>query len=154
LCVSRQRGTIFAKSIDDELQERFTAAGVTWSQLTDFARKEAETAWRWVYGRAFRGRPRLKHGFRADHEYAWQSCDHYLVVPFSTGVAGLPLHVLGRTISAYECCGPLLPLGDYHNAEFFVCPLDLSWTMVHTHKDHALGGPYFIRAEWMPGAGG
>jgi hypothetical protein len=77
-----------------------------------------------------------------------------LVVPFSTGVEGLPVHVLGRTISAYECCGPLLPLGDYHDAEFFVCPPDLSWTMVHTHEDHGLGGPYFIRAEWLPGAGG
>jgi hypothetical protein len=78
-----------------------------------------------------------------------QPCDHYQIVPFSAKVDGLPVHVVGRAIDAYDCSGPLVPLQVFHNAEFFVCPSDLSWTMVHTHEDHALGGPYFLRAEWV-----
>jgi hypothetical protein len=96
----------------------------------------------------------MKHGARADHEYQQQPCDHYLVVPFSAGVDGLPVHVLSRTVGAYECRGPLVPLGAFCNVEFFVCPPDLSWAVIHTHEDHALGGPYFIRAEWLPSGDG
>jgi hypothetical protein len=96
----------------------------------------------------------MKHWARADHEYQQQPCDHYLVVPFSAGVDGLPVHVLSRTVGAYECRGPLVPLGAFCNVEFFVCPPDLSWAVIHTHEDHALGGPYFIRAEWLPSGDG
>jgi hypothetical protein len=46
--------------------------------------------------------------------------------------------------------GPLVPLGAACDVEFAVSPADLSWTMLHTHEDHALGGPYFIRREWLP----
>jgi hypothetical protein len=53
-------------------------------------------------------------------------------------------------LGAYECRGPLVPLGEFHQAEFFVGPPDFGWTMVHTHEDHDLGGPYFVRAEWLP----
>jgi hypothetical protein len=141
--------------VDEKLREFLTAAGVVWERLPDPARVDAQAAWRRVYGRAFRGRPRLRHGARADHEYRKQVCDHYFVVPFGTGVEKLPVHVVGPPlIEAYECRGPLVPLGAFHNAEFFVCPPDLSWTMVHTHEDHAVCSPYFIRAEWAPGGGG
>jgi hypothetical protein len=132
------------------LQDDLSRAGVEWDRLTEPARVEAEAAWRRVYGEAFRGRPRLRHGARADYEYSCQSCDHYLIVPFSASVPGLPVHVYRRAIGAYECRGPLIPLGAFCDAEFFICPPDLTWAMVHTHEDHALEGPYFIRAEWIP----
>ncbi len=50
---------------------------------------------------------------------------------------------------AYECRGPLVPLGNFNSVELFVSPADLDWTMVYTHEDHAFGGPYFIKAEWL-----
>jgi hypothetical protein len=53
-------------------------------------------------------------------------------------------------MAGYACCGKLLALGTFHTAEFFVCPPDFAWSMVHTHEDHAFAGPYFIRAEWIP----
>jgi hypothetical protein len=94
----------------------------------------------------------LKHGNRADHEFGRQACDHYFVVPFSANVDGLPIHVDNMMIGAYECRGPLVSLAAFHDSEFFVCPPDLSWSMVYTHEDHSMGGPYFIRTEWLPGS--
>jgi hypothetical protein len=37
------------------------------------------------------------------------------------------------------------------DVEFFVCPTDFAWAMIHTHEDHAFEGPYFIRADWLAG---
>jgi hypothetical protein len=136
------------------LQDDLSRAGVAWDRLPDTERIEAEAAWRRVYGQAFRGRPRLRHGAKAEHEYRSQACDHYLIVPFSSGVSGLPVHVHRRAISAYECRGPLIALGAFRDAEFSISPPGLTWTMIHTHEDHAFGGPYFIRADWLPGGGG
>jgi hypothetical protein len=133
------------------LQDCLSRAGIEWDQLADPARVDAEAAWRRVYGRAFRGRPRLRHGARAEHEYQRQACDHFFIIPFSAGVPGLPVHVYRRGIAAYECRGPLIALRAFCDAEFFIAPPDLMWAMIHTHEDHALGGPYFIRADWIPG---
>jgi len=133
------------------LRDDLSRASVDWDRLSDRERIEAEAAWRRVYGRAFRGRPRLRHGAKADYEYRGQACDHYLIVPFSAGVPGLPVHVYRRAIAAYECRGPLIALGAFCDAEFFISPPDLSWSMIHTHEDHALDGPYFIRADWIAG---
>lgn len=133
------------------MQDELSRAGVEWDPLPELERVEAEAAWRRVYGRAFRGRPRLRHGAKADHACRCQPCDHYLIVPFSADVPGLPVHVYRQELSAYECRGPLIPLGAFCDAEFFIAPPDLSWSMIHTHEDHAFGGPYFIRAEWVRG---
>lgn len=139
--------------MDEAVQEYLSQAGIAWDPLAEVARGAIEAAWRRMYGQAFRGRPRLKHGARAEHEYLCQACDHFFIIPFSAGVAGLPLHVRNRTIAAYECRGPLIALGEFSDAEFFIAPPDLMWTMIHTHEDHAFGGPYFMRADWVTGFG-
>lgn len=136
------------------MRDELGRAGVEWDRLLDPGRVEVEAAWRRVYGRAFRGRPRLRHGAKAEYEYRCQKCDHYLIVPFSAGVSGLPVSVHGRAIAAYECRGSLISLGAFCNAEFFISPPDLSWSMIYTHEDYAFGGPYFIRADWIPGGSG
>ncbi|HVS34399.1 MAG TPA: hypothetical protein VMS17_02390 [Gemmataceae bacterium] len=112
---------------------------------------DAENRWRKLYGQALQGRPRirLRVGAKAEYEYQQQLCTHYLIVPFTADVAGLPVHVLGRRLGAYECHGPLAPLDAFCDVELFVCPTDFAWSMVYTHEDYAWGGPYFIRAEWL-----
>ncbi len=72
-----------------------------------------------------------------------------MLVPFLSDVPGTPMHVLGQRLSAFECDGPLLELGEFSDIEFFVSPLDLAWTIVRTHEDFALGGPYFVRMKWL-----
>lgn len=140
----------FARAYDDEFQDYLRESGVQWDRLDETARQAAEDDWRAIYGQAFRGRPRIRRGAKADYEYQLEPCTHYRIVPFSAGVPGLPVHVLGLQMGAYECRGSLVPLGAFCNVEFFVCPMDFAWTMIYTHEDHAFGGPYFIRAEWLP----
>jgi len=134
----------------DILASLLDAAGVTLRPLSEPERAEAERQWRAVYGEAFRGRPRLRHGIRAEAEYARQPAGRWLVAPLSAGVAGTPVAPTGPAATGYECEGPLVPLGAAHAIEFAVFPSDLSWTMLHTHEDHALGGPYFICQAWLP----
>ncbi len=143
-------GPAFPQPLDETLQEYLSRAGVAWHPLSVPERVGAEAAWRRVYRRAFRGRPRLRQGAKAEYEYRSQECDHYRIVPLPVGVPGLPVHGYRRAIAAYECRGPLVALGPFRDAELFVSPPDLAWTMVHIHEDHASGGPYFIRADWLP----
>lgn len=132
------------------LTDYLRRSGVEWALMDEPSAIEAEFDWRQRYGAAFGDRFRCKQDAKAEHEYAAEACDQYFVVPFSSDVAGLPVRVRERSLSAFRCHGPLVPLGEFHNAEFFVCPQDYAWTMVHTHEDHSLGGPYFTRAEWLP----
>lgn len=137
-------------SRDNELFNYLTQSGTTAVRLDGASSAAAERDWRDIYGDAFAGRPRLRTGAKAEHEYREQECARYLIVPFTSNVEGLPIQVFGSEIGAYDCSGPLLPLGAFHTAEFFVCPIDFSWTMVHTHEDHGIAGPFFIRQEWLP----
>jgi hypothetical protein len=68
----------------------------------------------------------------------------------TSGVEGTAVSPLGRQLGGYECEGPVVPVGSLCDAEFAVSPADLSWAMLYTHEDHALGGPYFVRREWLP----
>ena len=131
------------------LNARLEDAGVLRRTLTEKERHEAEQQWRAVYGNAFRGRPRLREGLKADFEYSKQPPCRWLVVPLSSEVEGTSVSPIGNVETGYECEGPLVPLGGFRNIEFAVAPTDLSWTMLYTHEDHALGGPYFIRLEWL-----
>jgi hypothetical protein len=136
------------------LQAYLDQSGVEWDRLDETARLAAEQTWQSLYGHAFGSRTRFRHGAKAEYEYEKGPCTHYVIVPFSTRVAGLPVHPLGRRLDAYECSGALVPLGAFCDIEFLVCPTDFAWSMIHTHEDRAFGGPYFIRAEWLAGEGG
>ena len=37
----------------------------------------------------------------------------------------------------------------FKDTDFFIVPGDFGWTMIHTHEDYELGGPYFIRKDWI-----
>ena len=141
-----------AIGLEDELPRFLEQYGVEWTPLDEAAHRETETAWRTVYSSAFHGKRLTRHrnGFRAEFEFEQEKCSHYFIVPFSADIPLLPVRVIGRRQNAYECRGLLVPLGAFHSREFFISPLDFGWTMIHTHEDHAFGGPYFFRAEWLP----
>jgi hypothetical protein len=140
----------FARALELQLQDFLTKSGVEWYVLDEPGRIDAWERWRSLYGLAFRGRPRLRHGVKAEHEFGQIACDDYVILPICAKIDGLPMGQPGHPIHAYQCRGPLVPLGAFCVLEFCVSPPDLGWTMVHTHEDHGYGGPYFLRREWIP----
>lgn len=121
---------------------------IRWRELEEDERMIIEREWRGIYGDAFRGRPRMRHGIKAEHEYSCQVCDHFWIIPFSQKVPGTHVYLKHNVDVGFECHGRLPDLSPFHSTEFFVSPPDLSWTMVFTHEDYGFGGPYFIRVEW------
>jgi hypothetical protein len=139
----------FPTKLDDDLREHLGNLGIEWRLLEEGEQLGFEAEWRSVFGDAFRGRRRLRRAAKAEYEYLQQPCTHHLIVPFTSGVPGTSVHVYRRAIGAYECHGGLVPLGRFCDAEFFVSPMDLGWTLLHTHEDYAFDGPYFLRREWL-----
>ena len=137
-----------------DMSEYLTQSGIDWRLLDAASACEAEKDWRAIYGVRFTRRlcPRFKKGAKAKIAYEQADCDRLVIVPFTSNVPGTAVNTRGRGQPevAYECrCRPI-PLGMYHNIEFFVSPHDFSWTMIYTHEDHGWpGGPYFIREEWF-----
>lgn len=134
-----------------ELCDRLTQAGIQWTPLGLSETLEAEQAWRRIFGDAFARYPRMKEGSKADYAYSLEKCKGFLIVPFTSNVRGLTISVVHRhlPLEGYRCSGSLIPLGEFSNIEFCVCPDDYSWTMIYTHEDHDLGGPFYTRSEWI-----
>jgi len=150
---------------DASLIARLTAGGISSRRLAPAEHRHWEFAWRRTYQPTFARRGSLRHraaafarrgnflqGAKAVNMYLSESATRWMLIPFLSSVAGTSVHVIGPTVSAFECKGPLLELGDFNNVEFFVSPPDLSWTFLSTHEDFALGGPYFARAAEIPRA--
>jgi hypothetical protein len=136
----------------EQLPQFLSESGVEWWALEFPMQFDIESDWRSIYSQAFEKSLRMRSGFKAEFDFSQENCNHYLIVPFTSDVPRTPMNVRGRgkrVIQGFECQGPLVPLGQFSNAEFFVAPSDFSWTMVHTHEDHEIGGPYFIRREWI-----
>jgi hypothetical protein len=87
---------------------------------------------------------------RAEAEYAGEAASRFFIVPF-LDQRGVPQSIGDRhgVFCAYVCTGTLVSLSSFAGRDFFVAPPDFAWTMIHTHEDHTLGGPYFSRAEWL-----
>ena len=114
----------------------------TWAVASD---------WGVVFGSAWGAKCRMRTGHRALHEYAQQSAQIFHIVPLAPQRGGPPEVTGGSQLrQGFECRGdgPLPDLSDFADLEFAVSPPGLDWTLAHTHEDHALGGPCFIRREW------
>jgi hypothetical protein len=93
-----------------------------------------------------------KREARAQYEYSRREAELFLIVPFLGDHAGP--HGVGKRsprLVAYECRGngTLPDLAPFSDLDFFIAPPDLDWTMLHTHEDYTLGGPYFIDKSWL-----
>jgi hypothetical protein len=136
---------------NERLESFLTECGLAWSVIPWGRHVSLNSEWQRLYG-DFRGWLRYKNGSKAEFEYSFESAERFTIVPFLTDLAGpLSIHVREPRVAAYECQGEgdLPGLGDFAGIEFFVAPEDFNWSMIHTHEDHALGGPYFVRKEWL-----
>ena len=139
---------------DAELIAQLNAARVRHRRLSHSEHRQREAEWRRVYADAFRPGLRHREGSKAAHAFLSETATEWLLIPFLSDVRGTPVSVIPGKLSAFACDGPLLDLEGLSDVEFFVSPPDFTWTFVRTHEDHVLGGPYFVRAEWVEQDGG
>jgi hypothetical protein len=136
----------------DEILEQFlTQCGVAWTVIPLERHFEWSNEWESLYGNCAHWL-RQKQGAKAEFEYSQQSAEVFSIVPFLSNIAGpLSIGKRGPRKAAYACHGDgkLPDLSGFAETEFFIVPDDLSWTMIHTHEDHACGGPYFVRKDWL-----
>ena len=136
---------------DQRLEEFLTRCGLEWSVIPWERHMSLSNQWDAKYGN-IQHWLRQKQGVKAQFEYSQQSATTFLIVPFLGHFAGPDsINKTGARTTAYECHGegPVPDLSDFANTDFFIVPEDFRWTMIHTHEDYGLGGPYFIRKEWL-----
>jgi hypothetical protein len=137
---------------DEPLEQFLTQCGLAWSLIPWDQHMRLDSRWQAMYGEWLR----YKQGGKAQFEYGRQSAERFLVVPFLGDVAGPhSINKRGPRKAACECHGDgtLPDLSAFAPTDFFIVPDDFAWTMVHTHEDWELGGPYFIRQEWLQAPG-
>jgi hypothetical protein len=136
---------------DERLEQFLTQCGLTWSVVPWEEHADLTNQWEGLYGNPHHW-VHQKQGAKAQFEYAQQSSEAFRIVPFLGSVAGPhSIGTSGPRKAAYDCQGggTLPDLSAFAGTEFFIVPADWSWTMIHTHEDYALGGPYFVRREWL-----
>jgi hypothetical protein len=136
---------------NETLEQFLTQCGLAWSVIPWERHVCLNNEWETVYGNV-RHWLRHKQGVKAQFEYSHQAAETLMVVPFLGNVAGPhSINKSGPRKAAYECHGngTLPDLSAFANTDFFIVPNDFGWTMIHTHEDFALGGPYFVHQEWL-----
>lgn len=137
---------------DERLEQFLTQCGVTWEVLDEREHIQLNNQWDEMFGTCFTRGVRYREGVKAQYEYSLERADRFLIVPF-LGEFGGP-HGIGKRgprTAAYRCVGngQLPDLSALAHIDMFVVPADWSWTMIHTHEDHTIGGPYLVRREWL-----
>jgi hypothetical protein len=132
-----------------ELEVYLSHHGISWCVIEPVVHVQLENEWNAVFGAVFSNGHRYRQGAKAAAELASISVHQFRIVPF-LGAWGGP-HSIGKRqrTAAYDCQGNLVSLAEFCDIDFFISPPDLEWTMIHTHEDHAIGGPYFVDRTWL-----
>jgi len=109
--------------------------------------------WADVYGHCWQNKSRQLHGAKAEITYADQMAVSLHIVALPEGPARPPgagrLSSFTQGFSIRSEKERTVPdLCTFASLEFAIVPLDFSWTMIHTHEDHAFWGPCFVRVRW------
>ncbi len=86
-------------------------------------------------------------GQRAVAEFLSAPIQDYVILFLSSRINAYPISTNQRPCSAFLFTGKPVDLSEFHELEFAVFPDSYEWTMVHTHEDWSLGGPYFVNAN-------
>jgi len=132
-----------------ELEAFLEAQDVTWDRLDREDRFAAVQNWISVFGNAFDVGTQYKEGVKA--RYALSEVDKGEFFLFSIP-SDLPFWSSSeqRQHWGYKCKGATIPdLGQFSTLDFVMVASDLSWTIMYTHEDDVLGGPYFVKKDWI-----
>ncbi len=136
----------FGIALLDEFVSWLNGHGVT---LTELSRKDSfaiTKQWTSVFADPFSNLHETK-GPKAVTYWLASPGDDLILLFLSARITAFPLSENSRPCTAHRYSGPVIDLSSYNELEFAVFPDSYAWTLVHTHEDGSLGGPYFIRNE-------
>ena len=117
--------------------------------LTELSRRESfAIAQQWTSVFATQSdRLHETRGSKAIAKWLSTNTNDLILLFLSARIIAFPISENNRPCTAHRYTGPIIDLSAYNELEFAVFPDSFEWTLVHTHEDHAFGGPYFIRNE-------
>ena len=138
----------------DELETFLVTQGIVCEQLGQEDWNVIVRQWLSVFGNAFGHRMwhrRYKEGVKAQIGLSQVGKGDFLL--FSIGNSRqFPLWRTSeqRPHWGFRCKTSAVPgLDRFCNLDFVMVASDFSWTMVYTHEDFVLGGPYFMEGAWV-----
>ena len=139
----------FAINLLDDFMSYLAQNGVT---LTELSRKESfAITKRWTSQFATRSEDLHEtQGPKAIDRWLSADADDLILLFLSARITAFPISTNSRPCTAHTYTGPNIALAAYNELEFAVFPQSYEWTLIHTHEDGALGGPYFIRSQAGP----
>ncbi|MEZ6134352.1 MAG: hypothetical protein R3C53_05510 [Pirellulaceae bacterium] len=96
------------------------------------------------------GNLRETQGPKAVEKWLASRDDRLILLFLSRRITAFPISENQRPCTAQRYSGPVTDLSGYNVLEFAVFPESYDWTLIHTHEDGPLGGPYFILNEDAP----
>lgn len=117
--------------------------------LTEVPKKQSfaiQKRWTSVFGGFKNGTPH-KHGSRAIDQFLAEPAQSLILLFLSSRITAFPISTNHRPCAAYSYTGKPVDVSNFHELEFAVFPESYAWTLVHTHEDWSLGGPYLVRAD-------
>jgi len=130
----------------DRFFEYLADHGITSTEMTQKQSFAIQKQWTSKFG-GFRQGTRHKHGYRAVEQFLSEPSRDYVILFLSSRITAFPISTNQRPCAAFEFAGSPVDLSAFNELEFAVFPNSYDWTMVHTHEDGSLGGPYFVYAN-------
>jgi hypothetical protein len=131
----------------DELETFLRTQGIVCEQLDRDGWSRVVGQWVSIFGNAFGDGRRYgaaRVGVKAQYALSQVGEGEFLLFPLPSK---LPFWRTSKRCPnwAYRCKASAIPaLDQFCNLDFVMAASDFSWTMVYTHEDFTLGGPYFI----------
>jgi hypothetical protein len=133
----------------EELETYLKSEGVVFERLDRDSRSEIAQRWKCIFGNAFQTGKRFKEGVKAWYALTQLKTEEFYLFSLTDGLS-LRGFCGNHNTWGYRCAAGKIPdLGPFATMEFILVAFDFSWTMVYTHEDFALCGPFFAEMEWV-----
>lgn len=132
-----------------DLGEFLGRQGIVCDSLDRKERSAALGKWTSIFGSAFCEGNHYKEGHKARYALGQVAGGSFFLLSITNEMRIFKSSAQGPRWG-YTCKASVIPdLGQFCNLDFAMVASDYSGTMVYTHEDFILGGPYFVERSWL-----
>ncbi|MGO8744910.1 MAG: hypothetical protein ACLQNE_02865 [Thermoguttaceae bacterium] len=133
----------------EELEAFLGSRDISWERLDRKSWSAAIRQWSRVFGNALSQGTRYKEGNKARNALSRMDASDF----FLLSVINESPHLRSSEPNpkwGYTCKAQMIPdLSQFCTLDFAMVASDYSWTMIYSHEDDILGGPYFTEMDWV-----